>query len=279
MIVLILLLSSLINSLGSISVIDGSRIVLVSGVTVKRPGIHSVSEVEIGEYTKVAVFLLIHFVSGIEKLLEALVTADSLFKLKLTGHSVLHTAVSITRELEVDVLHSLLGELFIHSFDVIEGSKRSHYGDRDRKDLFGSLYSTECLNIERNAVSKLALIDLRDNTLICEVITVSYRHTEPGSVVRGLILGRSRIRKGDILHHIVSNVLSVGNDRPLGVCAYRNGISDVIAILRSGCELHLNGVVVTERTCVIGGKRCKSVTLLNDTNESALFRTELFDGV
>ena len=262
------LLCCAVYTLTCISVIDRLYCVGLKGKSVKECVGGRKHEIEIREYSY-ALFLREGY-----QLFKSLASANSLFPFELVRNCGLgHTALGITCKNEVDILDALCAELVVHRLDVLERRKRCHCLYRYREYLLSCLNSSECFDIYGDIVLYVFSGKLCEYLVSLEVISVCLCHS---NVIAAVVVGNSLVCRNLVVgkHYVsylvVAGVLSRGYDRPRVIRTYRDRLCEVVCILRSGIYRHLKGVVRIASYRVEGGKLHKSVTLFNDSKESAL---------
>ena len=174
-------------------------------------------------------------------------------------------------------------EVSVHSLYVLKGRQRRHYVDRDRKEFFRGLQSSEYLNVKRNIIAYvLGCKSCKYLEILLKIVAVCKSHTNVRRLIVSLgnsalsyrlsvsLLGDLVLGKHYVTHLVAARVLSCRNDRPLGVRTDRDSICDVIRVGRSGVHRKSYGVVLTRNAAVRGGKLDKRVTLFNDRYKSAI---------
>ena len=268
----ILLHGRAVLALAGVPVVDGLDHVLAQRQTVKHTGLVDIREVEVRENAQIAVLQL----GGIvQQLLHGGILGHCLLPLEIVRHLGVHTAVGKAGQLEVDVGDALLGKILIHGDDVCRRSHGTLDRDRDRGDLLGGLHGAEGLDVQGDIAGRIGGGQLAQQPLTDQVIPVGERHAEPGRVIplavlQSLFLCDRGVGQQDVVNLEVTGILPVGDDRPLGVGTDRDGVRQVVGVLRAGVEVHHHGVVLGEHAGVIVHDVGQGVTLLDNGGEAAL---------
>ena len=268
----VFLLRRAVLSLGRIAVINGLDRVLFEVQRVEERVLGAVREVEIGIQTDLtAVICLVDLLCLFQQILEARFAADLSDPRERGRNLGIHTAVCKARKLEVDVGNARFGKPFVHIQHVVKGGERRHQVDRDGCNGLLRFHRAEHFHVQRDVLCNILLGQFGQHAFIDQIIPISVRHAEPRSVVvRSRLTCREfLVAEQLILNRDISRVLPVGNNRPCLTARNRNGIRNVVAVLRLRVEVVAHRCIVRNIPREIGLQLAERFARFDDGNISA----------
>ena len=202
--------------LHDIPAVNGLYGVIAVVVTVEPfIGVH-ICEVKVGIYTHILLFRKVH------KLGEAAVSAHFLFKFHIIGHGGCHATVCKTGQTDIDIPDTrFIAQLTEHLLQILKGRQRLILGHGHRQNRRADRNRSEAFQIQRNVGA--LLLKLGQDARFNQVIPVAVGHAGVACIVFAAFqhhIFRNIPRYGlehEILGGVASGILSVRNNRPLGI--------------------------------------------------------------